>query len=94
MTAIEAKHITENSNVLKVCLTNVYSDIQESAKMGNSEILFSGVPINIPYTQWSMLKGHQNIKENFIAKLKRDGFTVIDDSCNRSAHKTIVIRWI
>ncbi len=93
MTAKEANYITTTTNVLDKCLTEVYIAIKASAEQGNYELLYSGIPVNLQFTEWDMLKENPNIRKDFIDELTANGYYVIDNSDERSTYKTITIRW-
>ncbi len=93
MTAKKAHEITTKSNVLEQYLFDVYNKVAEVANNGNYELLFSGRPINISYADWNMYRENPNIKEDFIADLKRNGYKIVNNSDKQSNHRTIIIRW-
>ena len=93
MNASEAKLLANNSDVLNIYLADVYKKIEESARRGNYELLYSDPPINLAYNDWDMLRNKPNIKLDFIRSLKVYGYNITDNSDERSAHKTITIGW-
>ncbi len=93
MTRDEINKIFKEASPLKIYLDDVYVLMKKLAERGNSEMLFSGPPVNLTYEDWSSLETIPNMKEKFIKELRNKGFSVIDNSDERSSHKAITIRW-
>jgi hypothetical protein len=92
MTAEEALKISKSVNLLQICLDNVYTEIEKSAKLGNTSIIYDDIPINFGYEYWFGQKIPTTLRDAFLEQLKKDGYE-LKYSDTMPARHTLKIDW-